>query len=107
MTPNQFPNIDFLEASRKFKLYSDDIDLKLPRSREDRDKELIEIKAFTKELTLFCSQIFHGMHFLKDRIEAHQYIMTLEDYKEYMKTLIELKEMVQSQISIRSEENAR
>jgi len=100
------PDIDFLDFSRKIKLYSDSVEIKLPRNRADRDKKLLESLKFIKEYTLLSSQICQSMHFLKDRIEStegYQNLPTLEEFKEYMKTLTELKEIIQSQISIRSE----
>lgn len=54
---------DFLEYSRKLKLFSDEIEVKLPRSREDRNRKLLEYMKFTKEYTLIMSQICKYMHF--------------------------------------------
>ena len=54
---------DFLEYSRKLKLFSDNIKVKLPRSKENRDKQLLEYMNFTKEYTLIMSQICNYMHF--------------------------------------------
>lgn len=56
-------DIDFLDFSRKFKLYSDSVEIRLPRSRSDRDKKLLESLEFIKESSLIFSEICKGMHF--------------------------------------------
>jgi len=61
MVTNDFP--DFLEYSRKFKLFSDNIEVKLPRSRKDRDKMLLDNLKFIKEFTAVFSEICKWTHF--------------------------------------------
>ena len=55
---------DFLDFSRKLKLFSDEITVKLPLRRKDRDKKLLESLAFNKEMTMIISQILHSLYFL-------------------------------------------
>ena len=79
---------DFLEYSRKLKLFSDNIEVKLPRSKEDRNKQLLEYMKFTKEYTLIMSQIYHSLYFIKDDVESASEIrqtFTIQEILQLMK----------------------
>lgn len=91
------PEIDFLDASRKFQLFSSDIDVKLPRNRKDRDKALLEYMELMKEMTFTLSQIFLGLHFMKDNIEiATEYvkIFSVQELIQFKRVLEALRDSI-------------
>jgi len=93
------PNIDFLEASRKFLSFSNDIVIKLPRNRKDRDELLLKNLKFTKELTLIISQICKNLHFIKDDVElAAEYrsAFTVEEILQFMRHLEAMRDSLRS-----------
>ena len=95
------PTPDFLEYSRKLKLFSDNIEVKLPRSKEDRDKQLLEYMKFTKENTLIMSQIYHFLYFIKDDVESASEIRQTFTVQEILQLMKDVKAL---QASLRTAE---
>ena len=70
---------DFLEYSRKLKLFSDNIEVKLPRDRNERDKLLLDNLKFVKESIAIFSEICKWIHFSQlERIEYEPIQLTKE-----------------------------
>lgn len=70
---------DFLEYSRKLKLFSDNTEIKLPRDRKDRDILLLDNLKFVKEATAIFSEICKWIHFSQlDRVEYEPIRLTKE-----------------------------
>jgi len=98
----QKPEIDFLEASRKFKLFSDNIEVKLPRPRNKWkiNALLLENLKFTKELTLILSQICNSLHFIKDDVELaaeYRQAFTVQEILQFMRDLEALRHSLRSE----------
>jgi len=98
MVTDELPN--FLEYSRKLKLFSDQIQIKLPLKREDRDKALLEYMEFTKEQTLILSQICHAFHFIKNGVEIaieYKNAFSIGELRQFMKLLEIFRDSLRSE----------
>jgi hypothetical protein len=93
------PKVDFLEASRKFQLFSSNINVKLPKNRKDRDKALLEYMELMKEMTFILSQIFLSFHFMKDDVEiAAEYkkSFSVQELIQFKKILEAIRDLLQT-----------